>query len=213
VFYLGNGAFESVDAEVLHCFVRHFRPKRVVEIGGGYSSLVTAGALVRNRADGGQAEFTVIEPYPAPWLGPDVPGISKLVKSRVQDLSFEVFESLEADDILFVDSSHVVQIAGDVNHVFFEILPRLQAGVLIHFHDILLPQEYLKKYAAEMRWFWQEQYLLRAFLMHNPAYRVLWAGNYMRLRQEAAVQEAFPSYRSGQTTPGSFWMRKIARPQ
>ena len=95
-----------------------------------------------------------------------------------------------------------------MNHIFFRVLPRLKSGVIIHFHDILLPAEYLRRFIFEKHWFWTEQYLLRAFLMHNRDYEVLWAGNYMRLSHEKELASVFASYESERIVPGSFYIRK-----
>lgn len=207
-FHLGSGAFEAVDAEVLHGFVRHFRPNRIIEVGSGYSTLVTARACQLNAQDGHRTRVTAIEPYPSEVLRNGLPGLDQLLVSKCQDVPLELFEELEDGDILFIDSTHVVQTGGDVNYVFFSILPRLKNGVLVHFHDIHLPGEYPSIYALEKHWFWAEQYLLQAFLMHNRDYEVLWAGNYMRVNHEDELAVCFPSYARGTTIPASLWLKK-----
>lgn len=207
-FHLGAGSFEAVDAEVLHCFIRHFKPRRVVEIGGGSSTLISARACRLNAEDGTETRLRTIEPYPNDVLRAGVPGLDELVVARLEDVQPQTFDELGDGDILFVDSSHTVRIGGDVNHIFFTILPRLNDGVIVHFHDIYLPEEYLRRYIHDRHWFWTEQYLLRAFLMHNQDYHVLWAGSYMRLTHPQELASVFRSYRPGETVPGSFWIRK-----
>jgi len=111
------------------------------------------------------------------------------------------------NDILFIDSSHVLKIGSDVQYEYLEILPRLAPGVLVHLHDIFLPMEYPKNWILTDHYFWNEQYLLQAFLIHNVAMKVLWAGSYMHLQYPAILEQTFSSYNRGKRWPGSFWMQ------
>lgn len=208
-FYLGNGTFEAVDAEVLHCFIRHFKPGHIIEIGVGFSTLILASASRLNANEGINTQLRIIDPYPNSTLVDGRHGIDDIVISKVESLSPEYFDVLNENDILFIDSSHVVKIGGDVNYNFFKILPRLKPGVIIHFHDIYLPEEYPRDLAFQHRWFWSEQYLLHAFLMHNSDYEVLFAGNYMRTFHQGVLASIIDSYEYGKTIPASFWIRKI----
>ena len=123
--------------------IRQFHPRRIIEIGAGHSTLLSAQALRENaRLGEGGGELISIEPYPNNVLQRGVPGLTELIQSEVQRVPLERFAALEANDILFIDSSHVVQIDSDVNYEFLEILPRLKAGVILHIHDIYLPREY-----------------------------------------------------------------------
>ena len=115
----------------------------------------------------------------------------------------------ENHDILFIDSSHVLRIGGDVQYEYLEILPRLARGVIVHSHDIFLPAEYPRHWVLEEHKFWTEQYLLQAFLAFNDSFEVLWAGSYMHLKHPEKLEEAFSSYKRERTLPGSFWMRKV----
>jgi len=208
-FYLGNLAFEAVDAEILHCFVRHFKPKRIIEVGGGNSTLISANASRLNAKDGVDTRLTVIEPYPNEILTNGVPGVNALITEKLENIKSEIFIELDDGDILFIDSSHVMKIGGDVNCIFFEILPRIKPGVIIHFHDIFLPEEYIQDWVLKNHWFFTEQYLLHAFLMHNTDYEILFSCNYIRLLHEKKLASVIGSYESGKTIPASFWIKKI----
>jgi len=118
------------------------------------------------------------------------------------------FGKLKENDILFIDSSHVLKIGSDVQYEYLDILPRLSKGVIVHVHDIFLPAEYPKEWVLKDYIFWTEQYLLQAFLAFNDSFEVLWAGHYMHLKYPNKLEDAF-SYKRDERLPGSFWMRKI----
>jgi predicted O-methyltransferase YrrM len=208
-YYVNNRRFESVDGEVLYSLIRQLQPKRLVEVGSGASTLLSAKAVLRNSAEGHLCDFTSIDPYPPDELRHNLTGLSRLVVKPVQGVPLDVFTALEGGDVLFIDSSHVVRIGGDVLFEFLEVFPRLRKGVLIHIHDIFLPSEYPEKWVFKEKRFWSEQYLLQAFLSFNDAFEVVWASSYMHLRHPEMLEEAFPSYRRDRRWPGSFWMRKI----
>jgi hypothetical protein len=127
----------------------------------------------------------------------------------VEQVPLESFLHLDENDILFIDSSHVIKIGGDVNYLLLEVLPRLNKGVVVHFHDVFLPEEYPKRFVFERHQFWSEQYLLQAFLSFNYAFEVLWAGYYMYHNYPREFKSVFPSYTEGERhAPGSFWIRR-----
>lgn len=207
-FHLANDSFAAVDAELLWGVLRETKPRRVVEIGSGMSTLLAAEALRRNAADGGPAaELTAIEPYPAPWLK-SLPGI-RLVEKPVQEVPLEELTRLEAGDVLFIDSTHVATIGSDVVYELLEIVPRLKPGVLVHLHDIFLPYEYPRHFVTGLRVFWNEQYLLQAFLAFNRSFEVLAAANWLQRTHPQALAAAFPSW-TADRVPGSFWMRRVS---
>jgi predicted O-methyltransferase YrrM len=210
-YFIDNKYFESVDGEVLYCMVRHFKPKKILEIGSGYSTLVSAQAILRNREEDEtyNGKLIAVEPYPPNFLKGNVLGLTKLIQNKVQDIPISDFETLEEADILFIDSSHVLKIGSDVQYLFLDVLPRLQKGVIIHFHDIFLPVEYSRKLILKEHLFWTEQYLLHAFLLFNHAFQVLWAGSYMHLRHPDLLEKFFSSYNRHRRWPGSFWIRKV----
>jgi len=210
-YYINNGGFKSVDAEVLYCMIRHFKPKRIIEIGSGNSTYLSAQGLLKNKKGGTNAELVAIEPYPNDTLKKGFPGLSRLITGRVQNISLSEFSKLEENDILFIDSSHVLKIGSDVQYEYLEVLPRLKKGVIVHVHDIFFPSEYPREWVLEDYRFWNEQYLLRAFLSFNSAFEVLWMGHYMHLKHPELLKRAFNSYKSETASPASFWMRRKSR--
>jgi Methyltransferase domain len=172
------------------------------------STLLAAEAVRRNKLEGHPCAFAAIEPYPREFLRRGVPGLTELLEAKVQSVPVERFYALESNDILFIDSSHVVKIGGDVIYEYLDLIPRLQSGVIVHCHDIFLPAEYPKSWVLENRWFWTEQYLLQAFLAFNSAFEVLIAGSFLHLSHSEKLTAAFASYNPATVWPGSFWMRR-----
>ena len=210
-YYVHNPYFGPVDGEVLYGMVRFFRPKRILEIGSGFSTLLSAKAILSNRAD--DAEYhcllMVVDPFPSSLLCKRFFSFLEVRRIEAQALRFEDVDELEADDILFIDSSHVLKTGSDVQWLYLELLPRVKPGVLVHIHDVFLPMEYPKDYVKERFRFWNEQYLLQAFLTFNKEFEVLWAGNYMKLKHPDKLAEVFSSYDS-LATPVSFWLRRCS---
>ena len=209
-YYMANSAFVSVDGEILYSMIRHFKPRRIFEIGSGYSTYLSAQAVQKNAEEdrGYECELVAFEPYPDEILKAGFPGLSRLVRKKIQDVPVSEFDKLAQNDILFIDSSHVLKTGSDVHLEYLEILPRLNKGVIVHTHDIFLPQEYPKEWVLGRRLFWTEQYVLQAFLAFNDSFEVLWAGNYMNLKHPDELKKAFSSYKRNQTLPGSFWTRR-----
>jgi len=140
------------------------------------------------------AELIAIEPYPNEVLRRGFPGLSRLIPRKVEEVDLSQFDELKQNDILFIDSSHVLRIGNDVQYEYLEVLPRINKGIIIHIHDIFLPMEYPKNWVLKMHRFWSEQYLLQAFLAFNSAFEILWAGSYMHLRHPDQLEKAFSSY-------------------
>jgi predicted O-methyltransferase YrrM len=206
-YTLRNPFYGSVDAEIFYGLLRLRKPRRVYEIGSGHSTLLAAEALRRNEEEGAPpAELVAFEPYPNESLREGFPGLTRLVEKRLQDVPLETFQALEAGDVLFIDSSHVVAPGSDVCRELLEIVPRVQPGVLIHIHDIFMPLEYPERWLREERYFWTEQYLLQAFLAFNSEFSIVWAGAWMNARHPSAIAASVPSYLRGETRPGSFWI-------
>jgi len=206
-FYYDNGAYVEGDAEMLYSMIRHFRPRTLIEIGSGFSTRLAKSALDRNRAEGADARHVCIEPYEKPWL--EGLGGTEVVRRRVEDVPPEFFRALQAGDILFIDSSHVLRTGGDVFHEYLRILPALSSGVIVHVHDIFFPFEYPRRWIQEQRWLWTEQYLLQAFLVHNSQFEVLLALSYLAHTQRQALADRAPVFaRQAESRPGGFWMRR-----
>ena len=204
-YFYANDQFPVLDAEFLHMFLCHLKPKTMIEVGSGFSSLVSAH--VNQRLMGGSLDFTCIEPYPRQFLIDGVPGVTRLIKQKVEEVELQCFDRLETGDILFIDSSHVSKTGSDVNYLFFEVLPRLRQGVYVHIHDIFLPDEYPREWVIDQGRNWNEQYVLRAFLQFNTEWEVVWSAHFMGTRHQVAVNKVFPRYPE-LGTGGSFWIRR-----
>lgn len=208
-FHFEQRSFCAGDAEMLYSMIRYFKPRRMIEIGSGMSTLLAAQAIRKNETLGYPCAFTAIDPFPPEFLRRGVPGLEALVKSKVEAVPEETFFSLQANDILFIDSSHVIKIGGDVLYEYLELLPQLKPGVIVHCHDIFLPAQYPKNWVLEDRRFWNEQYLLQAFLAFNNAFEILMAGSFLHLHHADKLKAAFASYDPTRAWPGSFWMRRV----
>jgi hypothetical protein len=205
-YYWDNSFFPNLDAFVYYGLVRQLRPRRVVEIGSGFSTHIAARALRTN----GCGELHVIEPYPAPHLLEVVGDLASFHRQRIQDMPIEFFSSLAAGDLLFVDSGHVSKLASDVNHILFEIVPRLPPGITLHFHDIFLPGEYPSDWIIDRNWAWNEQYLLLAFLMGNTHYQPLIANRALLNEHQSLLQGDLADFDIGPLSTGSFWIQHTA---
>lgn len=202
-----NRSYGPADAEMLYNMVRHFKPKRVIEIGSGYSTRMMKRALDFNRKEGDGSSHVCIEPYEMPWL--ESLGLDDVVRKKVEEVPLEMFDLLEENDILFIDSSHVIRTGGDVLFEFLQILPRLKSGVIVHVHDIFLPYEYPREWLVAHRRYWTEQYLLQAFLAFNSQFDVLAAVNWLALNHHDVLSKACPIYSEQKRGHGAFWMRRI----
>ena len=205
-FFRPNGSFPFQDAFVLYAMMRRLRPGRIVEAGSGASSCVmldSCEALSLN------TKLTFIEPYPEPLLRlvrREDRSRFDLRQTFIQDVPPEVFAGLEENDFLFIDTSHVSKVGSDVNHIFFEILPRLKPGVIVHFHDIWYPFEYPLDWLLKGA-FWNEAYLLRAFLMFNTAFNILFFNSYLSHVLAERIKNRFPLFME---EPGaSIWLRRV----
>jgi predicted O-methyltransferase YrrM len=206
-FHTRNSQFSWLDARALFALLREWRPRRIVEVGSGYSSLLMAD--VNRRFLAGACEVACIEPYPRPFLRSGVDGIARLLVQRVQEVPMQEFTRLESGDVLFIDSSHVAKTGSDVNHLYFEVLPRLAAGVRIHVHDIFLPHDYPPEWAITENRSWNEQYLLRALLMYSRGFRVLFGCSYAFQRFPEQVRAALALPSGAAFGGGSLWLEKI----
>jgi hypothetical protein len=207
-FFYRNGFFESGDAEYLYNMIRLFKPARIFEIGSGRSTLLAASALQANRGEdpGYRCEHVCIEPYEVGWL--EQLGVN-VVRKPVELIDTSLFSQLEANDILFIDSSHMIRPQGDVLFEYFEILPILKSGVLIHIHDIFTPKDYLDEWIQSVC-FWNEQYLLEAFLSYNSEFKIIGALNFLKHHYPDELTAACPVLREQLEfrEPGSFWLRR-----
>ena len=207
-YYYQNTFFPPGDAIVLYAMLRRLRPKKVIEVGSGFSSAVMLDTNEKFLQD--EINLTFIDPYPnrlLQLLSDADQRRHKVVKQTVQQVPLKEFEALAAGDVLFIDSSHVVKIGSDVRHLLWEVIPRLPAGVTIHFHDILWPFEYPQEWVLAGN-AWNEAYFVRTFLQYNSAFQIEYFNSYMAHAHEQALRERMPLClpRSG----GSLWLEKVA---
>jgi hypothetical protein len=206
-FYTCNPAFSWLDARAYFVLLNEWRPQRVIEVGSGHSTLLAAD--VNQRLFDGGIDITCIEPYPRDFLREGVPGVRRLLDEKVQNVALAEFEALQSGDILFIDSSHVAKTGSDVNFLYFEVLPRLASGVRVHIHDIFLPHDYPRGWVLDQNRSWNEQYVLRALLMHSTAFRVVFGCNYAYSRFPELVRAALAHPQGRAYGGGSFWIERI----
>lgn len=197
---LRNAMYEAFDAEVLYAIVRQRRPARVLELGSGFTTRIIAGALAAN----GSGEHQVFDPY----ADPAIDALATVQRRSAAEISDAELAALSAGDILFVDSTHIVKLGSEVNRIVLDALPRLATGVAVHFHDVYLPWDYPAWY-FDQGMFFNEQYLIQAFLALNPSYRVLLGTHALGRLYPADVAGAIPSVRDG-ASPCAFWIERTA---
>lgn len=210
--YIKSGSlYRYSDAVFLYGMLRLLQPRKVIEVGSGHSSAVmldTNELFLGNRT-----HFTFIEPYPEERLRKILKekdaAISKVIPSRVQDVDPALFSELQPNDILFIDSTHVCKTGSDLNHLLFEVIPRLQPGVFIHFHDIFYPFEMPQEWVLTNHWFWNENYLLKAFLMNNPCYEIFLFNSFLTSSRREWFKQEMPECLKGDAGIGSIWLRKM----
>jgi hypothetical protein len=209
-FRFDNPNFGPGDAEFLYSAIRHYHPGRILEVGSGHSTLMMLEAIAANRVErpGYACELTCVEPYEMPWLE-RTPGIAVL-RLRIEDLDEREVRALCANDILFIDSSHVIRPQGDVLREYLELLPVLAPGVLVHLHDIFTPRDYPRRWMVDEVRLWNEQYLFEAFMCGNGGFRIAGALNFLARNHGAELKARFPLLRAAPPDyePSSMWLVK-----
>lgn len=196
-----NPFFGLVDAAVCHSLLRERRPSLVVEVGSGNSSRVIRAALDRN----GEGRLVCVDPEPRR----DLSGVChEHRRMPVQEVPLEELRSLPAGAVLFIDSSHRAGVGSDVNFLFLEVVPALASGVVVHVHDIYLPEDYPAGWNVDRGFLYTEQYLLHALLCHSPAFEVLWPGRQM-VRERPAELAARLGPVADLERHCSFWFRRV----
>ncbi|MDQ3850917.1 MAG: class I SAM-dependent methyltransferase [Actinomycetota bacterium] len=202
-----NPSYSLLDATVLYGVLRELKPRRVVELGSGQTTLVMAQAGRENAGESHPLRLDAYDPYPA--VADDfLPGLNALHRVAAQDVPLAVFEELEAGDVLFVDTTHTVKVGSDVNFIVLEVLPRLAAGVVVHVHDVFLPYEYPRRWPEDFGLYWSEQYLVQAFLALNPSFEVLCAVAALHRDRHAELERLLPG--PSVVDGSAFWMRRTA---
>ena len=170
-----NNAFGWMDGRLLHYFLQKNKPKKIIEIGSGNSTLLTYNTKQMFNLD---LDIICIEPYPSNYLEKlNDMGKITLIKQQLENISLDIFTTLTENDILFIDSSHVLKLDSDVMFYFTKIFPLLNKNVLIHIHDIFFPYDYPLTWLREGR-FWNEQYFLYTFLQYNRKFSIKYCNSY-----------------------------------
>jgi hypothetical protein len=196
-----NDFFMSPDAEVAYAMARTLRPRRIIEVGSGNSTQLFREAIYDSNS---QTELVAIDPSPTKAIREVA---NRTIQTRVEDTSSSWFEDLQPNDILFVDSSHLVSTGNDVLHLIFNIVPKLKAGVVLHFHDIFLPYDYPQPWVVEQKRGYNEQYLIQALLQNSADLEVLWPGHFLQ-KTWTRFADLFEPRPAG--TASSLWLRKFA---
>lgn len=205
-YFRDNTWFTLSDAFTLSGIIRKERPRRIVEVGSGFSSAVILDTLEQSQAS---AAVTLIEPFPDRLdllLSPDDRAALRILDQRVQEVSLSVFDQLEANDLLFIDSSHVAKVGSDVTFLLLRVLPRLKRGVLVHFHDVFYPFSYPARWIRN-GWAWNESIFLRAFLTGNSDFQMEAFNSFAGYSFPAVFQHKLASFL--QDPGGSLWLRKV----
>ena len=210
--YKKEGAwYRFSDCVFLHCMMLHFKPKNIIEIGSGHSSALMLD--VNEQFFSNEIKFTFIEPFPEERLLKIMTAEdqfrNKIIRGKAQSSSEDAFTILNENDILFVDSTHVSKVGSDVNYLFLEIFPILNPGVLIHIHDIFYPFELPEHWVLDYKWFWNENYLLHAFLLNNKDFEIVSFNSYLLQRDPNWFLKEMPECMIGKEDTGSIWLRKI----
>jgi hypothetical protein len=203
-----NKSFEPGDAEFLYNMIRTFKPRRIVEVGSGNSTLMARLAIDANRRENPdyRCEQICIEPFEQPWL--ESIGVN-VIREKVECCPTRIFEDLAENDILFIDSSHIIRPQGDVLFEYLQVLGLLRPHVIVHVHDIFTPRDYPARWLLEDRWMWNEQYLLEAFLSFNSRFEVIGAVNWLAHNHREKLGDACPILvQEPLREPGSFWFRR-----
>lgn len=205
-FYIKNNFFEGGDADVYYQMIRYFKPRKIIEIGSGYSSLVALEAIKNNlNKENFKTNLTCIEPYENKWL--EESGI-KVIREKVEDVNEDLIISLKKNDILFVDSSHVIKPQGDILKIFLEILPKLNQGVLVHIHDIFTPRDYPSKWLENENRFYNEQYLFETIMDHSSRYKIICSLNCLKNDYYNNLKQVCP-YLEKKSEPASMYIEII----
>ncbi len=222
-YYFDNNYFSYSDGIILSCILSHFKSKKIIEIGSGFSTALIIDVSQKHLDS--SIDITCIEPYEPERLNTLLTDKTSLhwIKKPIQDVDLNLFNILQKDDILFIDSSHVLKKGSDLQFIFNQILPRLNKGVIIHFHDIFYPFEYPRKWLNEGVYF-NEAYALRNFLMFNDSFELVYFSDMMEkkhrewfeqnmplcLKEHESMNQRFPSIKSPEILGQSIYIRKTS---
>ena len=191
-YYSDNGVFPAGDAAVLRAMINALKPHRIIEIGSGFSTACMLDAIDEL---GLSTKVTCIEPYADRLRGllrrGDAP---EILEKPVQQVELTRFSELQDGDILFIDSTHVLKTGSDIHYELFEVLPSLNPGVVVHFHDLPYPFEYPSQWVFEQNYSWNEAYGVRAFLTYNLVFRPLYSNSLMATYEPDLLRSLFPKF-------------------
>lgn len=169
-FYYANPMFSHSDAMSYYCVIREVRPANIIEIGSGFSTSIARQAIIDGDS---QTKIHSFEPYPTAFLR-SIDDVC-LIDKKAQDISSDDINNIISDgDILFVDSTHTVKEGSDVIHIICNLLPKINKKIYVHFHDIFLPFSFPEDWVIGECRYWEEQYLLYAFLLGNKNAKVFY---------------------------------------
>jgi hypothetical protein len=201
-----NPSYSWGDGSILYAMLRSHQPRRVIEVGSGWSSacaLDTADRYFQN-----ECEFTFVDPHPQllkSLIGPLTKNV-RVIEMPIQQVSLSAFEALEAGDLLFLDSTHVLRTGSDVCFELFEVLPRLASGVLVHFHDMFWPFEYPRLWAVNENRSWNELYAVRALLTNNDDWKVIFFNDYFAKTERQLIAASYPAFL--RNSGGALWLQR-----
>jgi hypothetical protein len=202
-YWFKNFAYDAYDASILHGLIRFLKPRRIIEAGSGFSSMIMTTSANLNLQEGNPIDVLHIEPYPSKRLL-EYPLAGTLLQKKIQDVDLSVFRELAPNDILFIDSSHVLKTQSDLVYIFNYILPILPSGVYIHFHDIFTPYDATPFMLFEMQWSWNEQYAIEAILANSDRFEVI-VPSYALYKENPNLLKKFIPWETA--IPKGFWIR------
>jgi len=203
-----NPGLSTVDSTILYCLVRKNKPKKIVEIGSGHSTKIILLAMEKNLKDGFPCSLIAIEPFPKNFLKQINNSNFKLIVKKIQDVNQSEITDTE---MLFIDSSHVSKFNSDVNTEIFEIIPKLEIGTLIHWHDIMIPGDYPENWLRYENKFWNESYLIHAFMLYNESFKIVWASRYMQMFNLNIIKDHYDNidFNNLDEQLSSFWIKRV----
>lgn len=203
-----NQSFLDMDLEFLYCMIRLMKPKRFIEIGAGWSTVIASRAIAFNKKEGRKCLHTIIEPHnKSEYLEDCFKTADHHMSRLVQEVPADFFDCLGADDMLFIDTSHIAKYGSDVNYLYFYVIPRIAAGCYVHIHDIFIPKDYPEKWVAQNEMFFSEQYIVMAFLMFNDTFQIELAAQYLSQKYREKLNSLFPRFKP-YFSPGSLWIKR-----
>jgi len=203
-FSIKNTFFGHGDAEIYYQLIRHLRPKNIVEVGSGHSTLIALEAIKKNKeSDKIKTQITCIEPYENNWLN----NLNiQILRKKIEDVEDSHYLTLGSGDILFIDSSHIIRPQGDVLKIFLEILPKLNKGVIVHVHDVFTPKNYPERWLVKENKFWNEQYLVEALMMNKDKFEIYLMLNYLKNNAYDELKKICP-YLTNNNEPSSLYLK------